>query len=162
MPYYEEPPYSPVSTPDLFEKYPFVLTTGARSWSYFHSEQRHSKRLRDLDPWPTVEMNPADAKRLGLTDGDWVYLTNMFGKCRQKVRVTPRVHLHRGPRIQIAQTLDVDVYKRQVQNAAGHAERDERRRHGVGRISAKRHPPPVSYTHLDVYKRQVFGHRMST
>ena len=89
MPYYEEPPYSPVSTPDLFEKYPFVLTTGARSWSYFHSEQRHIKRLRDLDPWPTVEMNPADAKRLGLTDGDWVYLTNMFGKCRQKVRVTP-------------------------------------------------------------------------
>ena len=36
-------------------------------------------------------MNPADAKRLGLTDGDWVYLTNMFGKCRQKVRVTPIV-----------------------------------------------------------------------
>ena len=89
MPYYEEPPYSPVSTPDLAEKYPFVLTTGARSWSYFHSEQRHIKRLRDLDPWPTVEMNPADLKRLGLVDGDWVYLENMFGKCRQKVRATP-------------------------------------------------------------------------
>ncbi|HIW75195.1 MAG TPA: molybdopterin-dependent oxidoreductase [Candidatus Gordonibacter avicola] len=91
LPYYEEPPYSPVSTPDLFEKYPFVLTTGARSWSYFHSEQRHIERLRDLDPWPTAEMNPADAERLGLKDGDWVYLTNMFGKCRQMLKVTPIV-----------------------------------------------------------------------
>ncbi|MGB9662798.1 MAG: molybdopterin-dependent oxidoreductase, partial [Moorellaceae bacterium] len=32
LPYYEEPPYSPYSTPELAREYPFILTTGARMW----------------------------------------------------------------------------------------------------------------------------------
>ena len=36
LPYFEEPEPGPTSTPELFEKYPLVLTTGARRWSYFH------------------------------------------------------------------------------------------------------------------------------
>ena len=41
LPYYEEPPTSPRSTPEYAEEYPMVLSTGARTWSYFHSEQLH-------------------------------------------------------------------------------------------------------------------------
>lgn len=91
LPYYEEPPYSPVSTPQLFKEYPFILTTGARSWAYFHSEQKQIPRLRAVDPWPETEMNPIDAERLGLQEGDWVYVYNMFGRCRQKLHITPIV-----------------------------------------------------------------------
>ena len=30
LPYYEDPAYGPERTPELMEKYPFILTTGAR------------------------------------------------------------------------------------------------------------------------------------
>ena len=88
LPYYREPPMSPVSTPDQFEKYPFVLTTGARSYAYFHSEQRMVPMLREIEPEPVVEINPKVAERLDIRDGDWVKLENDWGKCRQRARVT--------------------------------------------------------------------------
>ena len=37
LPYYQEPDFSPVSTPELAKEYPFVLTTGAREYAFFHS-----------------------------------------------------------------------------------------------------------------------------
>ena len=42
LPFYEEPPTSPVSTPELAEEYPLVLTTGKRSFEFFHSEWRQA------------------------------------------------------------------------------------------------------------------------
>ena len=50
LPYYEEPQFSPVSTPEKMEEYPFVLTTGARTYAFFHSEHRQIPRLRELNP----------------------------------------------------------------------------------------------------------------
>ncbi|ATW28284.1 dehydrogenase [Candidatus Formimonas warabiya] len=95
LPYYEEPPYSPYSTPELAKEYPFILTTGARSWVYFHSEQRMVKSLREIHPDPITEIHPDAAERLGIKNGDWVYIENMFGKAKQKAKLTlgidPRV-----------------------------------------------------------------------
>ncbi|MGB3912316.1 MAG: molybdopterin-dependent oxidoreductase, partial [Thermacetogeniaceae bacterium] len=54
LPYYEEPPYSPCSTPELAKEYPLILTSGARSWVYFHSEQRQIRNLREIHPDPIV------------------------------------------------------------------------------------------------------------
>ena len=93
LPYYREPPFSPQSEhedmkPEYKEKYPFVLTTGFRNFAYFHSEQRMVPMLREIEPDPIVEINPNDAKRLGIKQGDWVKLENMWGKCRMKARVT--------------------------------------------------------------------------
>ena len=59
-----------------------VLSTGARTWSYFHSEQRHVPLLREVEPWPLVDINPKDADRYGLHDGDWVWLENDNGRCK--------------------------------------------------------------------------------
>ena len=62
LPYFEEPEPGPTSTPELFEKYPLVLTTGARRWSYFHSEHRQVERLRKMHPDPTVQVHPGHAQ----------------------------------------------------------------------------------------------------
>jgi anaerobic selenocysteine-containing dehydrogenase len=45
LPYYEEPPESPVSRPEVAEDYPLVLTTGARIPYFFNSEHRQIQNL---------------------------------------------------------------------------------------------------------------------
>ncbi len=93
LPGYEEPPESPVSTPELMEEYPLVLTTGARTPMRFHSEHRHfGTGLRESAPDPIVEIHPNTAKDLGILDGDWVIIESRHGKCRQKAKLTPIIH----------------------------------------------------------------------
>ena len=70
------------------KEYPFILTTGARTTAFFHSEHRQVAYLRELNPDPICEIHPAAAKRLGVTDGQWVRLTSPFGECVQKTRVS--------------------------------------------------------------------------
>lgn len=91
FPTYEEPPESPVSAPDLAEKYPLVLTTGARHWGFFHSEHRQSPSMRRLHPEPTVLIHPETAARYGIEDDDWVKIENNFGDCKQKAKLTKRI-----------------------------------------------------------------------
>lgn len=91
LPYYEEPQQSPVSTPELMDEYPFVLTTGARTYAYFHSEGKQIPLLRELNPDPLLEIHPKDAAKLGIADGEWVNVENQFGKCELKARVVPVV-----------------------------------------------------------------------
>ena len=73
MPVFEEPPESPVRTPELFKKFPFIYTH-YRIHGYMHSEGRQIKRQRQLAPEPFLQMNPERAAALGIADGDWVYL----------------------------------------------------------------------------------------
>jgi anaerobic selenocysteine-containing dehydrogenase len=89
LPYYEEPNYSQYSRPQDAEKYPLIMTTGSRTYSSFHSEHRHVPSLRQIDPWPVIELNPADADAYGITEGDWVEVFNMFGEARLKARIVP-------------------------------------------------------------------------
>ena len=99
LPYFVEPPQSPYSTPDLFEKYPLVLTTGGRKVTSFHSEHRQLKTMREIDPWPTLQINPATAANLGIEEGDWVWIETTYGKVKEVATLTeavdPRVvHAH--------------------------------------------------------------------
>jgi len=98
LPFYTEPDYSPVSRPDLVEKYPLILNTGSRTIAFFHSEHRQIKSLRDMNPDPTVELNPETAKEYGIEDKDWIWIENQFGKCKMRVKLSP-VH----PKIVMAQ-----------------------------------------------------------
>ncbi len=88
LPYYEEPQFSPVSTPDKMEEYPFVLTTGARTYCYFHSEGKQIPYLREMNPDPLIEINPEDALKHGIADGQWVEVASPFGKCVLKAKVS--------------------------------------------------------------------------
>jgi formate dehydrogenase alpha subunit len=70
------------------EEYPFILTTG-RVLEHWHggTMTRHSW-LDDLYPEAMVEINPADAARLGLKFGDPVRVTSRRGTIVLRARVT--------------------------------------------------------------------------
>lgn len=91
MPDHKEPPFSPLSRPDLAKEYPLILCTGRRSPAYFHSEHRMIPWLRRIEPDPIVEINPITAKNYGITDGEWVYVENWMGRAKFKAKITPVV-----------------------------------------------------------------------
>ncbi len=88
LPYYQEPPESPISKPELLDQYPLILTTGGRSQYFFHSEYRQIPSLRQKDPDPIVEIHPQLAAERGIQDGDWVWIETRRGKIKQKAKVT--------------------------------------------------------------------------
>jgi anaerobic selenocysteine-containing dehydrogenase len=88
LPYHKEPPFTPVSRPDLARDYPLILSTGRRSPVYFHSEHRQIPWLRSIDPDPLVEINPDTAAKAGIGDGEWVWVENWMGRARFKAKVT--------------------------------------------------------------------------
>jgi anaerobic selenocysteine-containing dehydrogenase len=88
LPVYKEPPESPVSRPDLLEKYPLVMTSGARVMAYTHSQFRNIPRLRKLMPDPLVDINPVDAAPRGIKTGDTVTISSPRGSIKMKANVT--------------------------------------------------------------------------
>jgi anaerobic selenocysteine-containing dehydrogenase len=95
LPTYVEPPESPMSTPHLLEKYPFILITGSRKICYFSSEGRQIPSLRRLAPNPEVEIHPETAAKLNIKNGDWVWIETPRVKDRRvklKAKLTSRIH----------------------------------------------------------------------
>ncbi len=92
LPYHEEPPYSPVSTPDLFKEYPLILTTGRRMGAYYHSEHRQIPWLREQHKEPLMEIHPDTAEKYGVVHGEKVCIENWLGKITVKALVTPVIH----------------------------------------------------------------------
>ncbi len=88
LPYYVENPETPVSAPDVYQKYPLIITTGHRSPFFFHTGERNVPLLRDRQPWPEITMYTKDAAKLSIADGDWVWVESPRGKCRMKAHVT--------------------------------------------------------------------------
>lgn len=91
LPSFAEPPESPYSTPELAQRYPLILITGARRRQYFASEGRYLRQLRKQAPFPLVSIHPETAKRYGIADGDWVFIENARGKITQKAFLTDAV-----------------------------------------------------------------------
>jgi anaerobic selenocysteine-containing dehydrogenase len=95
LPSYQEPPESPVSTPEVAEKFPLILTTGARIPYFFNSEHRQIPALRKAHPEPLCEIHPETAARYGIAKGDWMWIETRRGRIRQRARITkgidPRV-----------------------------------------------------------------------
>jgi len=101
LPYYEEPPESPLRTPKIAERYPLVLTTGGRISFFFNSEHRQLAKLRKAQRDPVAEIHPESAARFGIANGTWMWIETPRGRIRQKAKVTdgidPRViHVQHG------------------------------------------------------------------
>ncbi|UCF55985.1 MAG: dehydrogenase, partial [Deltaproteobacteria bacterium] len=87
LPYFKEPNESPYSTPELYREYPLILSTGGRLPYYFHSQYRQIPWLRELQPYPITQIHPDTAKKLGIKDGDWVWIETPRGRIRQKAKL---------------------------------------------------------------------------
>jgi nitrate reductase NapA len=89
------PYHPPAEVPD--EEYPFWLCTG-RILEHWHtgSMTRRVKQLHQAAPAAYVEMNPADAVALGVTDGDRVRLVSRRGKLELPVVLNGRGKPPRG------------------------------------------------------------------
>lgn len=95
LPKYIEPTEGPISNPELAREYPLILITGSRHQPFFHSEHRQIDPLRQMHPEPIMRLNPETASRLGIGDGDWVWVETSRGRVRQKCQyfdgIDPRV-----------------------------------------------------------------------
>ena len=58
LPYYQEPPESPVSAPEVAREYPYILITGGRIQEFFLTEYRQVEPLRKRHPDPIVQVHP--------------------------------------------------------------------------------------------------------
>ncbi len=74
------------------KQYPFILTTG-RILQQYHTATmtRRSKGLVSRTPDAFVEINPADAKKLGIAAGDKIEISSRRGKITVNADVTPSV-----------------------------------------------------------------------
>jgi anaerobic selenocysteine-containing dehydrogenase len=88
LPFYQEPPESPYSAPELAKEYPLVLNTGGRSMFFFLSENRQMKSLRKHHPYPQVEIHPETAAKYAIAQGGWVYIESPRGRITQKALIT--------------------------------------------------------------------------
>ena len=84
---------SPRHMPELpTKRFPFILLTGRGSAAQWHTQTRTSKSatLRELYPQKNyVEMNTADASRLGIRNGDLVIVESQRGKLEANAVLSP-------------------------------------------------------------------------
>jgi len=72
------------------EEFPLVLT-GRKNKVALHSSYRWVEELRKQNPEPITELNPADAARLGIAEGDQVRVSTKQGSIVQKAKLNERV-----------------------------------------------------------------------
>ena len=80
---------APAELPDA--EYPFYLSTG-RTRHHYHTGTmtRRSRGLDHIAPEERIEMNPVDAGRMGIQEGDWVRVASRRGEVQARVRLTDR------------------------------------------------------------------------
>jgi anaerobic selenocysteine-containing dehydrogenase len=74
---------------DASQEYPLIMTSGVRSWEFFHSEHRQLPTMREFHPWPQVMMNENVAREFGVREGAWVWIANEQGRFMQKAHIVP-------------------------------------------------------------------------
>ena len=99
LPQYREVPESPISAPELFKDYPYILNAGLRTPTFFHSANRNIPWLREIRPDPLVEIHPATAKKHGIEEGQWVSIESPRGRVRERARLTDSI----DPRVIVAE-----------------------------------------------------------
>ncbi|MER7009519.1 nitrate reductase, partial [Dactylosporangium sp. NPDC000555] len=88
--FFPRPHLDPAELPD--DDYPFLLNTG-RLQHQWHTLTKTGKvaKLNRLNPGPFVELNPQDARRLGIAGGDRVEVASRRGRAVLPATVTDRV-----------------------------------------------------------------------
>jgi anaerobic selenocysteine-containing dehydrogenase len=79
------------------KEYPLLMTNGKEEL-YILSGFRNLTKLNIQVKDPTARLNPETAKKLGLKEGDWIYLETKKGRVKQKLLIDPQV----DPRVVLA------------------------------------------------------------
>lgn len=94
MPVYHESPETPYSAPELAKEYPLIFTSQHEDL-FYHSQDRHLETLRKKKPGPVTIIHPETAGKLGIQEGDQVYIETKRGRIKQKAvlnaGIDPRV-----------------------------------------------------------------------
>ena len=90
LPDYVEPALSPVTQPEIAEKYPLVLTN-AKFTTFVHSQQRALTTLRKISPEPSADIHPETAARFGIKNKQWMIIESPRGAVKVRARVTPNI-----------------------------------------------------------------------
>jgi len=91
LPIYREPPESPLSSPELYQRYPLVLTSGGRQKYFTHSQQHNVAEMLKHDPHPRAQLHPLDAAARSIQTGDDITVESPRGKVVFKAEVTDRI-----------------------------------------------------------------------
>ena len=70
--------------PEANEEYPLLFTNGKEE-GYMLTSYKHVSTARKIRPDPMVEINPETAEKLGLNEGDWVYIETREGRIKQRL-----------------------------------------------------------------------------
>jgi molybdopterin-containing oxidoreductase family molybdopterin binding subunit len=81
------PPIEAWSDTDLAKKYPLQLLQGRKKFGV-HTQYFNIQWLREIDPYPFIEMNPADANTRGIAEGNTVNVFNDRGSVTLKARIS--------------------------------------------------------------------------
>jgi len=73
------------------EEYPFVLSTGRRLYHYHTRTQTGRAGLNQMLSEEIADISPADARRLGIANHEYIIVSSRRGSVRIKARVTEEV-----------------------------------------------------------------------
>jgi len=88
LPVYTEPTEGPLASPELAQRYPLVLTSGARTKADFRSQHHNIPTLLAMQPWPLVHLHADDAAPRRIADGDEVDVVTPRGRVRFRAHVS--------------------------------------------------------------------------
>ena len=91
LPVWVEPPESLSGTPELLEKYPLIFSDFHTSKVYNAGWLRNVPCLREVLPYPALQMHPDPAAERGIKDGDWVIVESPHGKLSVRAQVNPGI-----------------------------------------------------------------------
>ncbi|MCK5673675.1 MAG: molybdopterin-dependent oxidoreductase [Spirochaetales bacterium] len=85
LPEYLEPLYKRKKS----GKYPFTLISGARKTGFYHSRYRNIERLRKQHPKAEVEIDPLDARKMNIREGDRIRISSEVGSIVLPAKIVP-------------------------------------------------------------------------
>ncbi len=82
----------PIQGPAESGDYPFLLVTGAKVPSYYHSQFRNVESLTKLCPSPFAEVGAGIAQKAGVSEGDIIRISTPAGALEITARIREEMH----------------------------------------------------------------------
>jgi len=76
---------------DPSEEYPLLMFNGKEA-AFMNNGYKHVKMARAKRPYPTVDLNPKTAEKLGVEKDEWVYIETKKGRVKQVLKLDPDLH----------------------------------------------------------------------